>query len=259
MGGKRKIAMMNAQSDEAAAAFEELRKDKQRRMRSLALRLREEHQSEYQVKKELAKLRRKLSRRRPRTNDARSKHDAQYAPIAGESFSLKKSGGRQAHDVVIVPLFTSFDLEAKQRMFEASHDLKVFLRKQIKKLDVFVDQRPVIRPGSKFKEWEEKAVPFRCEIGRNEIRDDTYVLSVMTTVGDVAVRYKNLTKAEFVIRLRKEIEKKSPKEFESVDDDVVKDATIKKDVVKDENDEKDEENSSSSSDSSSSDSSGVDD
>ena len=89
--------------------------------------------------------------------------------------------------VVVVPILFE---DSKKKVLEKAREIK----KSLKKLGAFVDDREEYKPGFKFNEWEMKGVPIRIEIGPKDLEKKTIVL-VRRDIGEKEiVKIKDISK-----------------------------------------------------------------
>ena len=139
---------------------EGLRRQRQRELRDLAIRLREQGQT-YNPKK----YRRK----------------AQEELVKGHK--PRRVGGLQ---LIIIPIFWNRNPEEKQLVITAANSVRYILRQAGLRVDI--DSSTLHTPGQKYREWEEKGVLLRVELGPQEAERGVAVVAQCKTPGEVAVK-----------------------------------------------------------------------
>ena len=106
--------------------------------------------------------------------------------------------------VVIVPMYSG-DSKVKKKINDVLEKFSAdFFSENI---DVEVDDSDK-RPGEKFFKWEMKGVPFRVELGENELNSGELTVFIRDTLEKVSIKFENLVEdiknlgAEFDARLK---------------------------------------------------------
>ena len=94
--------------------------------------------------------------------------------------------------VIIIPIFSK---ENKNKILKESEKIKEQLEKLNIKSEIDSSEK---RPGEKYHEWELKGVPFRLEIGENEIKENKFTLFTRDTKNKTKMSTKELEKISFL-------------------------------------------------------------
>eukprot|EP00928_Gymnodinium_smaydae_P072787 TRINITY_DN56085_c0_g1_i1.p1 TRINITY_DN56085_c0_g1~~TRINITY_DN56085_c0_g1_i1.p1 ORF type:complete len:294 (+),score=94.92 TRINITY_DN56085_c0_g1_i1:129-1010(+) len=117
--------------------------------------------------------------------------DARPTDKEGKLEYAKKKGAN--HDVVVIPC----GYKGQQDAFQRAHDLAAKIKERLasRKIDTWIDQRTTMLPGDKFKFWEEAGVRLRVEIGPKDVSVEppTCTVSLAGKVGTVATRQKGVS------------------------------------------------------------------
>jgi hypothetical protein len=138
------------------------RRNRQRQLRELAIKLRAEGK-EYKAKK--------------------------YRYSKELSLNLRDGHKpRRSVQVIIVPIFWNRRESEKESVLEAAAAAQTALRAAGIKADT--DTTHKLTPGQKFRHWEEKGVKFRVEIGPQEAESGTCMFASCSNPGQVAIKEK---------------------------------------------------------------------
>lgn len=89
--------------------------------------------------------------------------------------------------IIIVPIFTQ---ENKNKILKYAGEIK----NKLKNFKVEIDEREFYTPGRKFNEWELKGVPFRIEIGENEMKEKSITLFTRISSKKEKLSLKDISK-----------------------------------------------------------------
>ncbi|MFH1365254.1 MAG: proline--tRNA ligase [archaeon] len=108
--------------------------------------------------------------------------------------------------IVIIPIFRK---ENKEKVIKEAEKIKKTLEKKEVKVETDLSEK---RPGEKYYEWELKGVPFRIELGENEIKKKEIILFSRDTKKREKISLKDLEKIkEFGEKFDKRILAKADK------------------------------------------------
>jgi hypothetical protein len=139
---------------------EGLRRQRQRELRDLAIRLREQGQT---------------------YNPNKYRRKAQEELVKGHK--PRRVGGLQ---LIIIPIFWNRNPEEKQLVITAANSVQYILRQAGIRVDI--DSSTLHTPGQKYREWEEKGVLLRVELGPKEAERGVAVVAQCKTPGEVALK-----------------------------------------------------------------------
>lgn len=181
---KRKLSRLNPrlrkklkqERNESLSPEEVLRRDKQRQLRDLALKLRAE-----------GKVYKKARYARLRAETLASALSDDLRPKKKKEKKLKKTKPPPASfQVVIIPIFWNQRKDEKQRVVSAAEKIQQLLTDH--EVSCSMDTRDHNTPGQKMKYWEERGVRVRVEVGPNEALARQCVVAVCKAPGEVANR-----------------------------------------------------------------------
>lgn len=162
---KKKRPRSNNKKDQQPADIdlspeECLRRQRQRELRDLAIRLREQGQT-YNPKKYRRKAKEELLK----------------------GHKPRRAGGLQ---LIIIPIFWNRNPDEKQLVITAANSVQYILRQAGLRVDI--DSSTLHTPGQKYREWEEKGLLLRVELGPKEAEQGLAVVAQCKTPGEVAVK-----------------------------------------------------------------------
>jgi len=151
------------------ASLEERRKDAQREIQRLVVRLRAEGKSEAEIRAAKQELLAKFgSLRKPDGKREEKKKKWQEWMQSDSGVEKKKDAREYKHDLVVIPVFwrgrhDQLDVQ------KAAEDIKACVAQQ--GVDVWVDSRRHYTPGQKFAHWEHRGVMLRVEVGPEDLEN----------------------------------------------------------------------------------------
>ncbi len=107
------------------------------------------------------------------------------AMVHGDDKGLVIPPKAAATKVVIVPIIFE---DSRVKVMKLAEDVK----KELKHLDAFIDDRDEYNPGWKFNEWEMKGIPIRIEIGPKDVEKDQVVVVRRDTLKKEFVKSKDI-------------------------------------------------------------------
>jgi len=171
-----------------APATEDQRREVQRQIQQLVLRLRQEGKSEKEIKSAKEELKRSApaplakpdgarARKKQAWKEWKESSDAQAA--AAEE--TRKQKLEKVHDLVVIPVLWR-GRHDKVDVLKAAEDIKALLVQQ--GLDVWVDSRRQYTPGQKFAHWEHRGVLLRVEVGPDDVKNGVCRVCLAKTPGE---------------------------------------------------------------------------
>jgi len=202
---RRKAANGQAVGQEAVArappADDEERRDAQREIQQLVVRLRAEGKSKHEIEAAKRDLKNGLGKSLRKPDGAYMKKleawkeqqiekmstDEGQKKVEEKKEEKRKEGLEHKHDIVVIPV-TWRGRSDHQEIEKAAGDVKAFLAQQ--GLDAWVDSRRQYTPGQKFAHWEFRGVMIRIEIGPEDLGAGKLRLCRAKEAGD----YKSVEK-----------------------------------------------------------------
>lgn len=172
-----------AEAEPARSAIsEEQRRDAQREIQRLVLRLRAEGKSEREIKLAKRELKAQVGPlRQPESKHARRDLAWQEWARSSEAEEQRKSNRAREHELVVIPVLWR-GRHDKDEVLRAAEDVKACIAQQ--GVDVFLDARRHYSPGQKFAHWEHRGVMLRVEVGPEDLSAGVCRVCRCQTPGD---------------------------------------------------------------------------
>jgi len=178
-----------AAMDGAEQTEEAKRRQAQRELQQLILRLRKEGKTEAEIKKAKMDMRTNNDMAPESSKELKKKEWMEWMQ-SDTADRKKKDNLEHKHDLVIIPIAWR-GRHDKIDVDKAADDIKACVAQQ--KIDVWIDGRRQLTPGQKFAHWEHRGVMLRVEVGPEDLKKGECRVCLAKTPGDhKSVQRKNV-------------------------------------------------------------------
>jgi len=143
---------------------EATRREAQKELQQLILRLRKEGKTEAEIKKAKMDLRTQKEMAPMSGKETKKKEWMEWME---SDKSERKNNLEHKHDLVIIPIAWR-GRHDKDDVDKAAEDIKACVAQQ--KIDVWIDSRRQLTPGEKFGHWEQRGCMLRIEVGPEDLK-----------------------------------------------------------------------------------------
>mmetsp|Transcript_101778 Transcript_101778/g.316649 ORF Transcript_101778/g.316649 Transcript_101778/m.316649 type:complete len:321 (-) Transcript_101778:127-1089(-) len=157
-----------AREEAAPAVFEDKRRDLQRAIQQLVLKMRAEGKSKQEIgvaKQELKAQAGQLLQ--PSTKKAKKAKEWKEWVQSDEAKKERKAKSEREHELVVIPVVWR-GRHDQLEVLKAAEDVKACVAQQ--GVDVWLDSRRHYKPGQKFAHWEHRGVMLRVEVGPEDLQ-----------------------------------------------------------------------------------------
>lgn len=170
-----------AQPSEGAVS-EDQRRNAQREIQKLVVRLRAEGKSEREIKLAKRELKTKFGPlHQPESKQAQRGKEWKEWVKSDEGAQQRKSNLEREHELVVIPVLWR-GRHDKEDILRAAEDVRACVAQQ--GVDVWVDSRRHYSPGQKFAHWEYRGVLLRVEVGPEDVSAGVCRVCRAKTPGD---------------------------------------------------------------------------
>lgn len=163
------------------AISEEQRRETQRAIQQLVLKLRAEGKTEKEIKDAKQELKAKQAGSKEKILEAGNKNTWTDWYQTKEAKDERKAKLQIKHDLVVIPILWR-GRHDKLDVLKAAEDIKACVAQQ--GVDVWLDSRRHYTPGQKFAHWEHRGVMLRIEVGPDDVQSGVCRVCCAKTPGD---------------------------------------------------------------------------
>eukprot|EP00933_Yihiella_yeosuensis_P030513 TRINITY_DN24154_c0_g1_i1.p1 TRINITY_DN24154_c0_g1~~TRINITY_DN24154_c0_g1_i1.p1 ORF type:complete len:330 (-),score=115.04 TRINITY_DN24154_c0_g1_i1:122-1111(-) len=175
-------------SDRNGGVSEEVRRNAQREIQQLVVKLRAEGKSQYEIDAAKRDLKASFGNLQQPESKRSQKKEAWLEKVKStEGQEERKERATKEHELVVIPVFWR-GRHDKLDVVKAAEDIKAVVAQQ--GVDCWVDSRRHYKPGQKFAHWEHRGVMLRVEIGPEDLEAGVCRVCKAHTPGD----YKSVEK-----------------------------------------------------------------